>query len=225
MKNAIRLIKTSFLSYFDTIKPLLKTLLKILGLLGITSLLVACGSFYQDNLYGNGHYVSKEEREANQATPPDPTDYQAYQYNFVSISVNRVSYKLTQTLSQISLEGSCFNPGFQYHSIYFNAVDASGAHLASDGLAYSTNIRYYPGTSRLQQSNIQCSSSGNWSTAINVPTSILYKLAQGFIDVSMVVWYKGDEYHNDKTGVASVSINPPPMEDPYSVDEQISTFQ
>lgn len=221
MKHSIPLNKISVMSYFETTK----FLLKILCLLGMTSLLGACGSFYQDNLYGDGHYVSKEEREANQVTPPDTTDYQAYQYNFVSISVNRVSYKLTQTLSQISLEGSCFNPGFQYQSIYFNAVDSSGSHLAPDGLAYSTNIRYYPNTTRLQQSNIQCSNSGNWSTVINVPTYILYKLAQGFIDVSMVVWHKGAEYHNDKTGVASASINPPPMEDLYSMEDDGSTFQ
>lgn len=219
MKSLIQQTKI-FLSYFET----RKALLKIIGLLSMTSLLGACGSFYQDNLYGNGHYVSKEEREASEVSPPDTTDYQAYQYNFVSISVNRVSYKLTETLSQISLEGSCFNPGFQYHSIYFNAVDASGSHIAPDGLAYSSNIQYYPGTSNLQQSNIRCSNSGNWSTVIDVPTYILYKLSQGFIDVSMVVWHKGAEYHNDKTGVASASINPPPIEDLYNTNENTDQY-
>lgn len=213
MKNPFSQITLS-MSYFETSKAILK----IICLLSVTCVVGACGSFYQDNLYGNGHYVSKEEREASEVSPPDTTDYQAYQYNFVSISVNRVSYKLTETLSQISMEGSCFNPGFQYHSIYFNAVDASGSHIAHDGLAYASNIRYYPGTSNLQQSNIRCSNSGYWSTVIDVPTYILYKIAQGFIDVSMVVWHKGAEYHNDKTGVASASINPPPIEDLYNTD-------
>ncbi len=187
--------------------------LKTLGLMMIPLCLIGCGSFYQDNLYGNGHYVSEEQREASRPSQPDTMDYEAYQTNFVSISVNRVSYKLTQTLSQISVEGSCFNPGFQYHSIYFKAIDASGSPIASDGLAYSTNIYYYPGTTQLQPSNIYCSNNGRWATVINIPTAIFYKLTQGYLDVSMVVWYKGTEYHNDSTGISSVMINPPPVEE------------
>lgn len=188
--------------------------------------LSACGPFNQDNIYGEGHYLSSEDAAALSSHQPDTSmDYQAYQSNFVSISVDRVSYKLTQTLSHIIVEGSCFNPGFQYTGIYFNAVDNQGTNLAPDGMPYSTNIHYYPGTQNLQASSITCSNSGRWSTIIDIPTFILYKLSKGFLDFSMVVWYKGQELHNDKTGVTTVSLNPPPLEDALSTaEEEISTL-
>lgn len=183
--------------------------------------LSACGPFNQDNIYGEGHYLSSEDVAALSSHQPDTSmDYQAYQSNFVSISVDRVSYKLTQTLSHIIAEGSCFNPGFQYTGIYFNAVDNQGTSVAPDGMPYSTNIHYYPGTQNLQSSSITCSNNGRWSAVIDIPTFILYKLSKGFLDFSMVVWYKGQELHNDKTGVATVSINPPPLEDALSTTTQ-----
>jgi len=220
MNNRIDLVKAFGKAYADN-----KILsLKLMGLFFSLWALCGCGSFNQDNLYGNGHYVSQEEMDANTIYPPDKTDYQAYQQNFISISVRRVSYNLTQTLSQITVEGTCFNPGFQYNSIYFNAVDSSGSSMASDGMAYSTNIRYYPGSTQLQPSNIYCSSSGQWSTVINVPTAILYRLAQGYLDVSMVVWYKGTELHNETTGVTSTVINPPALEEPPLQDEDSSAI-
>jgi len=207
-------------SYFET----KSILFKILVLIFLATVLSGCGSFNQDNIYGNGHYVSQEELDANSLAQPDTTDYQANQYQFVSISVKQVSYNLTQTLSQISVQGSCFNPGFQFHSIYFNAVDASGSSMAPDGMLYSSNIDYYPGTTQLKPSSIYCSSNGQWSTVINVPTAILYKLAQGYLDISMVVWYKGNEYHNNTTGMASVAIDPPPLEDLFSADNGVPQF-
>lgn len=192
----------------------------LIFILMISFFLAACGPFYQENKYGNGHYLSQEDKEALASATPDPDmDYQAFQSNFVSISVTQLTYKQTPTLSYITAQGSCLNPGFQMNSIYYTATDPGGSSTAPDGLPYLSNLKYYPGTSKLVPTNTYCNSNGTWYAIIPVPTYILNKLARGHIQFFMVVWYKGQEIHNSQTGVSTVSIDPPPMaDDPTNTD-------
>jgi hypothetical protein len=127
-----------------------------------------------------------------------------------------MTYSMTDSLSYITLRGTCFNPGFERSAIYFKAFDAQGEWVASDGLPYATNEIYYSGTEALQPSNITCSPNGLWSTVIEVPTVILKYLNRGNLELSMVVWYKGKELHNDGTSVANMALNVPISEEDTS---------
>lgn len=179
-------------------------------ILSLVIAITACGPFYEENKYGNGHYMSQDEKNEMLNAQGEPyIDYQAYQYNFVSISVSHVSYKMTSTLSVMNVSGFCTNPGFQTNYIYYTVFDSEDSSLAHDGLPYATNVNYYSGTKKLQASNIVCMSNGTWATSIPIPTFILKKLVQGTILFSMVVWHKGQELHNTETGIAGVGINPP----------------
>ncbi len=181
--------------------------------------LSACGPLYQENMYGNGHYISQEDKAALASNTPEPVvDYQGYQSNFISLSVTQMTYKQTQTLSYITAQGSCLNPGFTTNSIYYTATDNQGSSVAQDGLPYISNVKYYPKTSKLVPTTIYCNSNGTWVAVIPVPTFILNKLAQGYIQFFMVVWYKGQEIHNSQTGVSIAAINPPPLPDENNSD-------
>lgn len=178
----------------------------------VLGLLSACSPYYQENLYGNGHYPSKDDTSTDSSSETETMDYQAFQSNFMTIDVNQVSYSITDTLSYITLRGTCFNPGFEIASIYYRAIDQQGFDIANDGYPYLTNKVFYSGTTKLQPVSLTCGKNGLWSTVLEVPTAILYQLDKGALEVSIVVWHKGEELHNEGTGLTSVSISPPPLE-------------
>ncbi len=185
-------------------------LLNTIYLLGFMLGLTACAPFYQENVYGNGHYPSKDgENTDSSLSDSEITDYQAFQSNFMTIDVSQVSYSITDTLSYMTLRGTCFNPGFELASIYYRAFDQQGFDNANDGYPYVTNQVFYSGTTKLQPVNLTCGKNGLWSTVIEIPTAILYQLDKGYLEVSIVVWYKGEELHNDGTGLTFVAIVPP----------------
>lgn len=199
--------------------------LKNLSLGILVAILSACAPFYQRNIYGNGHYVSSGDEELDQGSVAgEITDYQAYQVNFMTISVDQVSYNMTSTYSYLTIKGTCFNPGFEKNSIYYKLFDQQGNFVASDGYPYATNMIYYHGTSKLQPVNITCGSNGLWQTTVEVPTATLQQLNQGFVQVAMVVWYQNQELHNEATGVSSASIQPPQPQNQNTEDNSLESI-
>ena len=178
--------------------------------------LVACGAMNPENKYGAGFLPSRDGN--TQSSNSDSMDYDAYQSNFMTIAINQVLYRITNTLSYVTLRGSCFNPGFDISSIYYRGLDQDGYALASDGYPYVSNATYYYGTSRLQPGNLKCRDNGTWETMIEIPTATLYQLEGGQFEVSMVVWYKNQELHNNVTGVAYAPVQPPHPENQNSLD-------
>ena len=117
---------------------------------------------------------------------------------------------------------NCFNPGFQITSIYYKATDQQGEEIASDGYPYLSNEIFKKGTNLLQPNAIFCNSNGTWSTNLQLPTAILYQLNKGYLRFSLVAWLKDQELHNDSTGVTSIEIKAPELQDGAVTDPNLT---
>jgi hypothetical protein len=172
--------------------------------------LIGCGTYQSGSNKRTNDLSSLTNEDGWWNNMPNSPDQQAFQANFMTLSITQMSFQISAMNSQISLAGLCFNPGFANVGIYFKVYDGSGRWIfPQDGEPYATNKVFYSGSDRLQPSTISCSSQGFWSLSIDMSTWLLNQLESGKVEVSMVAFYEGRDLYNDSTAVARRFIHLP----------------